>query len=513
MPLYTYVSLKTLTSSTEGEYFNIFGVITRFQAQGVYVRDETLSDSVRLDLSTKCDQVVDLIKTGDIMRVHRLRMTGPNTYVILKASDVVVFPSFEDKDSLDLMYNSVAESPTLERSDFERVSHLESWLSNELLRASLSSIKTPGWINLVFRIADVRPSNARMVLIVYDGTKPDLNFRWMTASDYEHSEEFIFEHLVTISVWDRHAKKSAKFRRGDLAVIFNLDISKGKGTAFELHLRGGTHHGKCIRNIHPNSSLGQLFTQSRAQRSTHQHRPRVRTMSSSLIGSTPTNSKIPATSSPYRESSPVVAKKGIKKQKFDNKVNFPVFIDIPIPKSLLSLSEYVEKNTDEVCCVKAHVANIIPANPRRKDEVKNYIKCLCPSCKYDRVITTEQFNEFVESNSIVCQICYAAGKLQQTMVPYFYATFILSDDTSRIRAVLSGYYFDILLGISIDDVLTSEDDQRKVLEFFRQVFPSISASGKSPEKRHPNLRDYRWIIDRQDSKKSDYRVISILLIP
>lgn len=217
-------------------------------------------------------------------------------------------------------------------------------------------------------------------------------------------------------------------------------------------------------------------------------------------------------SSSSRESSPTFVNKGAKKQKLDEKISFPVFVDIPIPKHLLSLSEYTKKDTDEVCCVKAHVTNIIPANPKKRDDIKNYIKCCCATCKYDRSIIPEQYKEFVKSSAMFCQICSAAGKLQQPLIPYFYATFILSDQKSRLRAILSGYYFDILLGISADDVLSSEEEQRKVLEFFRQVYPSMFTDGKTTDKkRSVTTSDFKWIVDRRSTgkNKQEHRIISV----
>lgn len=312
MPSHNYVSLKVLLNASEREYLNIFGVISKLQAQGVHVRDES-QDSIRLELSPKCDQLINLIKTGDILRVHRLHVVSSKTYLISKASDVVVFPSFMDQDSLNFEYKTTAENPTLERSHFDRVNQLEMWLSKDLLQASFCSIKTTGWTNIVFRIADIVSSSARCVLIVHDGTKPNLPLHWMLSSDHEHSDDYILEHLVTISVWDRHAQKASKFNKGDLAVIFNLEISKGKGSGFELHLRGGTHHGKCLRKVHPNSVLGRMFEQSRPARSKSSHRVRAASTSVNPVAESSTSlSNMRESSSRDRSKSPNRANQEVK---------------------------------------------------------------------------------------------------------------------------------------------------------------------------------------------------------
>lgn len=259
MAKYTYTPLKAVLTSNS-KFNNIYGVIRKYHEQGVYIRDETY-DAIKVNFSTTFDEIFPHIKPGNIIRIHRLMTTGNQVYRCIKSGDILLFSSFKDKDAESYKVRFEAKEPTIEQSDFTRVIELESWLAGKILEVSLENISMPGWVDMVCKVIDIKDiASHRVILIVADGTKPFLKYNWFSPN-CEHYDGIPMDQLVCITAWDRHAEKARKLERGSFIAIFNLQIAEAKIQSgfYELHLRGGTHYGKRIRNVNSNSILGVSF--------------------------------------------------------------------------------------------------------------------------------------------------------------------------------------------------------------------------------------------------------------
>ncbi|XP_074598538.1 uncharacterized protein LOC141853188 [Brevipalpus obovatus] len=555
MPEYHYISLKDLSSQRDdSQLHNVYGVIRKFQAQGVCLRDETIN-ILRLELTGPCEPIIEYIKTGDIMRIHRVRATSNSSqFLCMKATDFVIFTSFKDKDSPSIAIKTIATNPTLDGPTYKRFQELESWFSQQLLQVSLSTIKVPGWVDLVCRIIDVKNFGPRSVLIVTDGTRVSsgVKFKW-SLRDYESDDEILAD-LVTITVWDKHAIKAKKFKKDDIVVLYNLEVAEPRGLTInlngpndrtqmlDLNLRGGSHHGKCIRSVHKNSILGIAFSRGNSrQPSSDQQSPSIGrperlesngrrvglgnispvlvpsedqisiTSETSISETQPKHSSTMVEDSDIDRSAKIPIRQVItcattgdggsrgpnksKRLKPQPEIDFPMFLDMEFPPDSWTIRQYLDCKTSELQSIRARVENLETINSKDRSEPVNYIVCVCPTCGYNEPIFREQLENIKKHQPLTCHDCLNASRSEQLAL-HLRASLTLTDENTRIKALLGDVDFELVIGLTAMDILTDKSASRKFIDFLEFIFPPlINTSQGISDKRF-----FKWLISSGDQK-------------
>ncbi|XP_053203006.1 protection of telomeres protein 1-like [Panonychus citri] len=545
---YHYSSLKSILNSSD-KYNHIFGVIRKYHEQGVYIRDETY-DSIKVNFSSTFEAILPHIKPGNVIRIHRLISCGGTQFRCIKVSDVLLFSSFKDKDAASYKVRFEAKQPTIELSDFARVAELEKWLANKLLEVSLRTVTIPTWYDLVCQVVDIKDlAPHRVILIVYDAFNPGLRINWLIPS--EQWEGFPMDKLVCVTAWDRHAIKARRLEKGSLIAFFNLQASEAKLQPgnFELHLRGGTHYGKMIRTVHPNSFLGVGYKSRMVKlhqemniKTPTENQPKQsnapKTIIEEIVDSNSTlnpahstqllnsddvadvicdisdiGSSISDESPKNKESpKPIIS---VKKSKLSYDVQFPVIFDLNEPENLIGIKDYLAANTDERCCIKARVMSYKPISR----SIIDYIQLVCPNCDYKESPSISTINTIKKLSGprtkISCPECQKKSEpyqLNATLCIYLY----LSDtENYEIPVTLSKLDLIKLLGVRMIPVMNDIEEANKIFDFLDFICPSINLEGPISPFNSDSRPFLKWIIQRQPGGlriKWEYRALTVFPI-
>ena len=520
---YKYSSLKEVNEDRDEKYHHIFGVVKYLGEQGVFLKDEKF-DSLKIDFTSKCLHALPKIKPGDVIRIHRVCSHSQYSKICLKISDIIIFPSFKDKDLPKYKTRYTAVNPTFEKFDKKRKEELEKWFSRELLKNSLKDIGPwTRWTDIivqVVKIIDVSPN--RVVVIVRDGTQSVLKFNTFITSDNCLNDE-----TVSINVWDRHTCKAKSLEIGSLIVIFNLENKQVNREKYELHLRGGSHFGKCIRKVHFNSFAGIEFKKrfgSKADfeapaRFLNQTNPKP---SSSKINDhennhqvnynhlntacTTTTTSVHTTTITVNNESEVKSEKvnenekpknGInietdvvikssndsamstsqprtskrRKTKKNSQLQFPVFLDIEIPEPSMNIDQYLKLNSDSMCSIVARVVNYLPFS----ENVTDFIRILCTSCKMNKTLFSTFPQSLVQNTddmvSIYCPECEEKN-IQSKSITMFWISLILEDEEkNQLVVTLSKFEMNKILNVTPIDAIRFDHVGSKVITFLKTICP------------------------------------------
>ncbi|RWS21279.1 Protection of telomeres protein 1-like protein, partial [Leptotrombidium deliense] len=257
-PKYTYDKLFDVRMNRNIKYANVYGVLLKedaFAKRVIHLQDESCVDfSVIL---SETDTEYPIMKTGDVIRIHRLICDFKNTqWLCFHPRNLLVISSFSEKQKIrksSLKY-------TFESFDMNRTKELHSWFSNELIEQSLCDFPVNGYGNIVCQIVDIHIHGNSATFCIFDGTTPRSNFRDERKLNFfaeRQTDACLISKCALLTVYDIHIVKAQKLLSdiGSYIVVFNVKSESQKG----LNLHGNQKFGKCIRRVHKESELGELL--------------------------------------------------------------------------------------------------------------------------------------------------------------------------------------------------------------------------------------------------------------
>lgn len=203
-------------------------------------------------------------KTGDIVRIHRIRLKIGQQYPECpQPQNVVLWRTFIGGDPE--RYESLAKSPTITPVELERRKKLESFIPYTKI-SDICSLNTDH-IDIAGRVLATNTCDGlyhNHAIQLMDGTQ--LTSPWESFYQDKILKPISSCDSVTIKIYskqtpydtDDHINVALALKEGDLVYMSNVRIFKVNNSKIKLELGSNHKFGKCIRLVHPSSLFGQI---------------------------------------------------------------------------------------------------------------------------------------------------------------------------------------------------------------------------------------------------------------